>query len=87
MNPGRPESIAFENIIVDTSLWGITTSSTETDVSLAKTKFSLYYQMSVSAIKCPLTWWKDKEKIFPHVAFMAWQFLGIHGSQIECEDI
>lgn len=35
----------------------------------------------------PLTWWKHNEAKFPNVGFLARQYLGIPGSQIEIERI
>jgi hypothetical protein len=34
-----------------------------------------------------LAWWKVHESQFSYVAFVAWQILGIVGSQIEAEKV
>jgi len=41
------------------------------------------FQVDVKDTKCPLEWWAKHESLFPTVAFLAHQILGIIGSQIE----
>ena len=52
-------------------------------------ELSLFWQVVVDLadIACPLMWWKEQEFHFLVVAYAACQFLGIPGSQIECERI
>jgi hypothetical protein len=53
------------------------------------TELSLFRRLVVDPadIACLLMWWKEQESRFPIVAYAARQFLGIPGSQIECERI
>ncbi len=43
------------------------------------------FQVDVKEIKCPLKWWVKHESLFPTMAFLAHQFFGTIGSQIETE--
>jgi hypothetical protein len=47
-------------------------STQETNLSLVKSKLSLYCQIVVNDddMKSPLQWWKDHEKQFSIVAFL-----------------
>jgi hypothetical protein len=45
------------------------------------------FQMDVKNIKCLLKWWAKHESLFPIVAFLAHQILGIVGFQIKIERI
>jgi hypothetical protein len=45
------------------------------------------FQVDVKDIECPLEWWAKQDSLFPTVAFLAYQILGIVGSQIEIERI
>jgi hypothetical protein len=38
------------------------------------------FQMNVKEIKCPLKWWAKHKSLFPIVAFLNHQILGIIGS-------
>jgi hypothetical protein len=44
-----------------------------------------YYQIDPKEIKSPFQWWGKDEAMFPIVCFLAYQILGIVGSQIEIE--
>ncbi len=43
------------------------------------------FQVNVKDIQCPLEWWAKHESLFPTMAFLARQILGIIGFQIEIE--
>jgi hypothetical protein len=45
------------------------------------------FQLNVKDIKCLLEWWAKHEFLFPTMAFLVRQILGIVGSQIEIERI
>ncbi len=45
------------------------------------------FQVDVKDIKCPLEWWAKHESLFPIVAFIACQILGIVSFQIEIKII
>lgn len=58
--------------VIGDSLWGMEASIEETNLSLVKSKLSLYCQIVVNDddMKSPLQWWKDHEKQFSIVAFL-----------------
>jgi hypothetical protein len=72
-----------------TKLFGAPTSTAEASKGLLLTELSLFRRLVVDPtdIACPLMWWKEQESRFPTVAYATCQFLGIPGSQIECERI
>uniref|UniRef100_A0A4W5K7U4 HAT C-terminal dimerisation domain-containing protein n=1 Tax=Hucho hucho TaxID=62062 RepID=A0A4W5K7U4_9TELE len=35
----------------------------------------------------PLTWWKTKELIYPHVAILAWRYLAVPGTSVPSERV
>lgn len=71
------------------SLFGAPASITEASKGLLLGELSLFRRLVVEpdTVACPLQWWKEHEKRFPTVGFVARQLLGIPGSQIECERI
>lgn len=75
--------------VSQTSLFGAPASTAEASKGLLLGELSLFRRLVVEPINvaCPLLWWKEHESRFPTVAFVARQFLGIPGSQIECERI
>jgi hypothetical protein len=46
-----------------------------------------WWQVDIKDIKGSLWWWNKHENMFPIVALLAWQILGITSFQIECEQI
>jgi hypothetical protein len=58
--------------VIDDSLWGMEVTIEKTNLSLVKSKLSLYHRIVVNDndMKSPLQWWKDHEKQFPIVAFL-----------------
>jgi hypothetical protein len=70
-------------------LFGALASIAETSKGLLLIELSLFRRLMVDPanIACPLMWWKEQESRFPAVSYAARQFLGIPGSQIDCERI
>jgi len=64
LNLGCVEGPPPSTPINDDSLWGITTTIEEDDLSLVKFELSLYCCIHVDDInvKSPLQWWKDHAK-------------------------
>lgn len=73
--------------IYDDYLFGVVASNeVATHASLMK-EFSLFWRIDVSTneVAKPVEWWKENEARFPDVRSLAWQFLALHGYQIETE--
>jgi len=58
-------------------------------LSMVKEQLNHYRIKKVSDEECKnlLAWWKVHESYFSYVGFVAWQILGIVGSQIEAEKV
>jgi hypothetical protein len=65
------------------------TSNEYTIHGLLKNELILFYHLHVKPKDCALhfIWWQLRETRFPNVSFVAWQILGILGSEIEIEQI
>jgi hypothetical protein len=89
LNLGHVEGPPPSTPINDDSLWGVVASIKEASFSLMKSELSLYHHILVNDndVKSHLQWWKDHAKQFSNVAFLACQFLGMPGFQIETKHI
>lgn len=87
--PGAHLAIPTITQVSPTSLFGAPASTAEASKGLLLGELSLFRRLVVEPtnVACPLMWWKEQESRFPTVAYVARQFLGIPGSQIECERI
>jgi hypothetical protein len=71
-------------------LFGTATSPEEATEGTIVKELSLFHQLVIDKEDLqegPLNWWKHNEAKFPNVGFLACQYLGILGSQIETERI
>lgn len=73
--------------VSENSIFGAQASAEEVILSQLKSELSLFRRLHVADGECdgPLLWWREHEKEFPNVAFLARQILGIVGSQVELE--
>ncbi len=69
----------------DDSIFWAVTSNEYTMHGLLKNELILFYHLHVKPKDCalPFIWWQLHETRFPNVSFVAWQILGILGSEIE----
>jgi hypothetical protein len=73
--------------VSENSIFGAQASAEEVILAQLKSELSLFRRLHVADGECdgPLLWWREHEKEFPNVAFLARQILGIVGSQVELE--
>jgi hypothetical protein len=79
----------LRNAEFDLDIFEQTASTSELAIELVTSEMLIFkcYQVNSKEFKCPHQWWAKHEAMFFTVGFLAYQILGIVGSQIETKRI